>query len=79
MAGDEVGLIDQIGGADRIVAKTKVGFCNRSSLLGVVNEICLYIFVRLLADNLNCRLVGTYCTVSAQSIEDGLIGIILLC
>ncbi len=41
MAGDEVGLADQVGGNDLIFAEAQMAGGDRAGLLGVVDEVAL--------------------------------------
>ena len=62
----------QIRRVNRLVAETQVRAGETARLLRVVREVCLAIFVGRVADDLYGVLVGTYCTVSAQTVELGL-------
>ena len=69
MASYEVRCIYLIGRTDFTVAKTKVRASETTRLLRVVREICLTVLVGIVADNLYRVLVGTYSSVSSQTIE----------
>ena len=71
MASHEVGGVHQIGAADGLVAEAKVRAGEAAALLGVVGEICLAVFVGVVADNLHRVLVGTHCTVGTETVELG--------
>ena len=71
MACDEVGGVHKISGTDGFVAETQVRAGEASGLLGVVCEICLAVFVGVVADNFYGVLVGTYSTVGAETVEFG--------
>ena len=72
VAGHEVGRGDQVGRSDRQVAETQVRRGVTARLLRVVREICLAIFVRRAADDLDRVLVGAYRTVRPQAEEQRL-------
>ncbi len=69
VAGDEVGLGDEVGGFDRLVTETQVGNGDTAGLLGVVCEIRLSIEVGVVADDFDGVLVRTNGTVGAKSPE----------
>src|SRR5699024_7591536 len=68
-AGNEVCLIDVVRALDRLVAKTQMRYGNAAGLLGVVLEVCLYILVGVVTDDLDGVLVCTNGTVAAQTPE----------
>ena len=70
----EIGGVDQIGAADGVVAETQVRAGETARLLGVVREVCLAVFVGVVADNLNRVLVCAYGAVGAEAVELGLEG-----
>ena len=61
-----------IGRSDRQVAETQVRRGVTARLLRVVREVCLAIFVRRAADDLDRVLVGAYRTVGTQAEEERL-------
>ena len=72
MAGDEVGAVDQVRGADRLRAEAEMRHRDRSGLLGVVDEVALREQVGVLADDLHRALVGADGAVGAETEEHGL-------
>ncbi len=69
MAGQEVGLVDQVGAADRLRAEAQVRDGHRAGLLRVVDEVALGVVVGRLADDLDRVLVGADRAVGAQAVE----------
>ena len=69
MARYEVSHCDVVGGMDGLVAESQVASRKTAGLLGVILEICLDIFVRVVANDLNGVLVRAHCTVGAESPE----------
>ena len=69
MAGNEVSLIDEVGGLDGSLAESQVRNGNAAGLLGVISEICLSEEVGVVADDLDGVLVCTDGTVSAETPE----------
>ena len=69
MASHEIGLVDVIRALDRLVTESQVGNGNAAGLLGVILEVCLDIFVGVIADNLGGVLVRTDGTVAAETPE----------
>ncbi len=69
VAGDEVGLVDQIGRADGLRAEAQVADGDHPGLLGVVDEVALGVVVGVLADDLDGVLVGPHGAVAAQAVE----------
>ena len=74
VAGNKVSLVDVVGALDRLVAKAQVRDGDTAGLLGVILEVCLYIFIGVVADNLDGVLVRTNSTVAAQAPELALDG-----
>ena len=72
MAGDEVGVIDQVGRTDRLRAETQVRHGDRARLLGVVHEVALGPEVSALTDDLHRRLVRADRAVRPQAEKDRL-------
>ncbi len=70
VAGHEVGRGDQIGRSDGQVAETQVRRGVTARFLRVVGEVCLTVFVRRAADDLDRVLVGAHRTVGAQTEEE---------
>ncbi len=70
----EVRFIDVIGALNRLVAETKVGNGYAAGFLGVILEICLNIFVGMVADDFDGVFVCTDGTVAAQAPEFALDG-----
>ena len=69
VAGNVVGVGNQIRLADWVRAETKVGNGYASGLSGVIGEIALCIHVRVIADNLDGILVGTDSTIGTKAPE----------
>ena len=69
VAGDEVGVLDQVGRADRLRAEAQVRDGDRARLLRVVDEVALGEQVGALADDLDRRLVGADRAVRAEAEE----------
>ena len=69
MAGDEVGLGDQIAGVDGLGAEAQVRDGHGAGLLRVVNEVALGVVVGLFADDLDGVLVGADGAICAESVE----------
>ncbi len=72
VASHEVGRRNEIRGADREVAEAEVRAGEAARLLGVVGEVCLTVFVGVVADDLDGVLVGSDCAISAKTEELGL-------
>ena len=72
MAGDEVGLLHEIGRPDRLGPEAQVRHRDRARLLRVVHEVALGKEVRALADDLHRCLVCADGAVGTESEEDGL-------
>ena len=68
-AGDEVRLVDQIGGADGRIAKAQMGHGDAAGLFGVVGKIGLRVLIGVVADDLHSALVGAHSAVRAQTPE----------
>ena len=71
MAGDELGLIDQVRAADRRRAESQVRSRHRPGFLRVINEVALGEVVGGLADDLDRVLVGADRSIRTQAIEQG--------
>ena len=69
VAGDEVGIIDEVRHLDRRIAKAQVRYGDAAGFLGVISEICLGIHVRVIADDLDGTLVGTDRTIGTEAPE----------
>ena len=74
VAGHKVGLVDVIRALDRLVAKAQVRDGDTAGLFGVILEVCLNIFVGMVADDLNGVFVRANGTVAAQTPEFALDG-----
>ncbi len=77
MAGDEVGIVNLVGGLDGALAKAQVGYGEAARLLGVIGEIGLHVQVGVVTDDLDGVLVGAHGAVRAQAVElagDGALG-----
>ncbi len=71
VAGDEVGLLHEVGRADRGATEAKVRHGHRAGLLRVVDEVPLGVEVGLRADDLHGGLVRADGPVGAERIEHG--------
>ena len=69
MAGDEIGLRNQIAGVNRLRTEAQMRNRHRARFLGVVNEVALRVVVGVLADDLDGILVGAHRAVRAQAVE----------
>ncbi|GFI56242.1 hypothetical protein IMSAG013_01298 [Clostridiales bacterium] len=69
VAGNKVCLGDVVRTLNRSVAKTQVGNGNAAGFLGVILEVCLNVFIGVVADDLDGVLVCTNGTVAAQTPE----------
>ena len=76
VAGDEVGLPDQVRGADRARPEAQVRDRDRARLLRVVDEVPLAEVVRLLGDDLDRVLVGADGAVGAEAEEHGALDVV---
>ena len=71
VAGDEVGRIHEVGGADGLRPKAQVADGEDPGLLRVIDEVALDVVVGVLADDLDGVLVGPDGAVGAQAVEEG--------
>ena len=69
VAGDEVRLVDVVGGLDGRITEAQVRDGDTACLLGVVLEVRLDVFVGVVTDDLDGVLVGADGAVSAQTPE----------
>ena len=69
MAGNKVGLIDIIRTFYRLIAKAKMRNRNAACFFGVILEVCLNVFVGIVADDLDGVFVGANRTVTAKTPE----------
>ena len=69
VAGDEVGIIDEVRHLDRRIAKAQVRYGDAAGFLGVISEICLGIHVSVITDDLDGTLVGTDRTIGTEAPE----------
>ncbi len=74
VAGNEVGLINQIGRFDRSFAETQVRHGKTAGLFGVIGKIGLRIEIGVIADNFDCVLVCAYSAVGTEAEELALYG-----
>ena len=74
VTGDEVGMVDQVGGIDRLLAEAQVRDGDGAGLLGVVDEVGLGKVVGGLADDLDGVLVGADGAVGAEAEEHRFVG-----
>ena len=78
VAGDEIGLPDQVRGLDRPRAEAQVRDGDRAGLLRVVDEVALRVQRRVLADDLDRVLGRADGAVRAEAVEHGARGALLL-
>ncbi len=71
VAGDEIGMADEIGGADRCRAEAQMGDRLGARLVRIVDEIALGVAAFRLGQNFHAVLVGTHRAVGAQPVEHG--------
>ena len=71
VAGDEVGLVDQVRGDDLVLAETQVRNGHGTGFLRVVDKVALGGVVRLGADDLDGVFVGADRAVRAKTVEQG--------
>ena len=69
VAGDEVSLVDIVGGLDGAVAEAQVGDGYAAGLLGVILEVGLNLLVGVVADDFDAVLVSANGTVGAETPE----------
>ena len=69
VTGNEVSLVDEVGGLDRGLTEAQVGNGNAAGLLGVVSEVSLCVHVGVVADDLDGVLVRADGTIGAESPE----------
>ncbi len=69
MAGNKVSLFYIIRRFNRFIAKTQVRNGHTARLLGVILEVCLYLLIRVVADNFYGVLVRANCSVCTQTPE----------
>ena len=77
VAGHEVGLVDVVRALDLVIAEAQVADGHAAGLLGVVLEVCLNIFIGVIADDLDGVLVRADGAVAAETPElagDGALG-----
>ena len=74
MAGNEVSLVDVVRGLDGLITEAQMADGDTAGLFGVILEVCLYIFIGMVADDLDRVFVCAYGTVAAQTPELALDG-----
>ena len=74
MAGHEVGLVDIIRSTDGLIAEAQVADGDAAGFLGVVLEVGLDVFVRVVSDDLDGVFVGAHGSVAAETPEFALDG-----
>ncbi len=72
VARDEVGVVDQVGRANRLRPEAQMRHGDRPGLLGVVDEVALREQVGVLTDDLDRALVGADGSVGSEPDEHGL-------
>ncbi len=70
VAGDKVGLFDQISRANRFGTEAQVGDSDGAGLLRVVDEVALREVVGLFADDFDRVLVGADCAIGTKAEEN---------
>ena len=76
VAGDEVGLLDEVGGTDRAGPEAEMADRDGAGLLGVVDEVALAVEAGLLGDDLDGVLIGAHGAVGTQPVEHRALDII---
>ena len=74
VTGDEVGVVDQVGGVDGLFAEAQVRDGDGAGLLGVVDEVGLGEVLGGFADDLDGVLVGADGAVGTEAEEHGFVG-----
>ena len=69
VAGDEVGIIDEIRHLDRRIAKAQMRYGDAAGFLGIISKISLSIHIGVIADDLDGTLIGADCTVGTEAPE----------
>ena len=69
VAGDEVGVADVVGGADRLLAEAQMALRDAEGLLRVVLEVRLTVHIGRVADDLDGVLVRADGAVAAETPE----------
>lgn len=69
MASDVVSCVDEVRHVDRFRAETQVRNRYAAGFLGVISEVCLSIHIRVVADDLDSRLVSADRAVRAEAPE----------
>ena len=69
VAGDEVGLLDEIGLADQFLAESQMRNSNGARLLGVIDKVALGVVVCLFADDLDGVFICAHGSVGAKTVE----------
>jgi hypothetical protein len=74
VAGNEVCLVDKVGGLNRLLSEAEVRHGNTAGLLGVIVEVSLCIHIGVITDDLDGVLVradGTVCAKTPELAVDG--------
>ncbi len=74
MTGDEVGVVDQVRGVDRLFAEAEVRDGDGAGFLGVIDEVGLGKVLGGLADDLDGVLVGADGAVGTEAEEHRFVG-----
>lgn len=69
MASNKVSFVDVVWALNRFIAKTQMRNGDTAGFLGVILEVCLYIFIGVVTDDLDGVFVCTNSTVAAQTPE----------
>src|SRR5690554_2030741 len=67
MAGNIVCVVDEVRRLYWLLAETQVRNGGSSRFLTVIREIRLHVEGRVFTDDLDCCLIGTNCTITAQA------------
>src|SRR5690554_52029 len=63
MTCNKVRILNEVWALDLVLTESQMGYCDTTGFLGVIREVSLSIHVGVVTDDLDGRLVGTYCTV----------------
>ena len=69
VAGDEIGFMNEIRHTNRVFAEPEMRYGYAARFLRIISKITLRIQIRIVADNLNCRLIGADRSVGAKAPE----------
>ena len=69
MAGNEIGVIDQIRHLDWCITKAQMRYGDAAGFFGIIGKICLGIPVRVIANDLDSALIGADRTIRPEAPE----------